>query len=164
MSKFFKAREKAGAFLSVTLVPEPEGTGPDNVKPHLATLVTPTAFESEPYRMLGRLVVQMHQDADLHVLAISSPSVGDGKTSTAVNLAGVLAQEPQARVLLVEANLRRPSILTYLGIRNFSGEGLVGAVLGPIQALEKVVHACLAFNFHILPVRHSVPSPYAVLK
>jgi Mrp family chromosome partitioning ATPase len=114
--------------------------------------------------MLGRLVVQMRQDAGLHVLAISSPSVGDGKTSTAITLAGVLAQEPGARVLLVEADLRRPSILASLGIRNVSGEGLVGAVLEPVHALEKAVHSCLLFNFDILPVRHSVPSPYAVLK
>jgi Mrp family chromosome partitioning ATPase len=122
------------------------------------------AFEGEPYRMLGRLVVQMHQDAGLHVLALSSPSMGDGKTSTAINLAGVLAQEPKARVLLVEADLRRPAILTYLGISDFSGEGLVGVILEPAQALEKVIHTCLPFNLDILPVRHSVPSPYAVLK
>ena len=114
--------------------------------------------------MLGRLVIQMRQDAGLHILAISSPSVGDGKTSTAINLANVLGQEPQARVLLVEADLRRPSILTCLGICDVSGESLVGAVLEPLHAFEKVVHSCLPFNFNILPVRHSVASPYAVLK
>jgi Mrp family chromosome partitioning ATPase len=122
------------------------------------------AFEAEPYRMLGRLVVQMHQDAGLHVLALSSPSMGDGKTSTAINLAGVLAQEPKARVLLVEADLRRPAILTYLGISDLSGEDLVGVILEPAHALEKVVHTCLPFNLDILPVHHSVPFPYAVLK
>src|SRR6266852_4942643 len=164
MSKYLSSLEKVGAPLPVTPLLWPESACPDSVKPHLVTLVTPTAFEAEPYRMLGRLVVQMRQDAGLHILAISSPSVGDGKTSTAIGLAGVLAQEPEARVLLVEADLRRPSILTYLGIRNVSGEGLVGAVLEPVHTLEKVVHSCLLFNVNILPVRHSVPSPYAVLK
>jgi capsular exopolysaccharide synthesis family protein len=164
VSKYLKTLEKVAAPLPVTVLPELEGTYPDSVKPHLVTLVAPTDFEAEPYRMLGRLVVQMHQDAGLHILAISSPSVGDGKTSTAINLAGVLAQEPEARVLLVEADLRRPSILTSLGIRNVSGAGLVGAVLEPVHAFEKVVHSCLPFNLNILPVHHSVPSPYAVLK
>ncbi len=164
MSKYLSALAKVGSPLLVTLLPESEGACPDNAKPHLVTLGVPTAFEAEPYLMLGRLVVQMRQDAGLHVLAISSPSVGDGKTSTAIALAGVLAQEPAARVLLVEADLRRPAMLTYLGIRNVSGAGLVRAVLEPAHALEKVVHSCLAFNFNILPVRHSVPSPYAVLK
>jgi Mrp family chromosome partitioning ATPase len=164
MSKYLKTLEKVAAPLPVTLLPESEGTYPDSVKPHLVTLVTPTAFEAEPYRMLGRLVVQMRQDVGLHILAISSPSVGDGKTSTAITLAGVLGQEPEARVLLLEADLRRPAILTYLGIRDFSEEGLVGMVLEPGHALEKGVHSCLPFNIDILPVRHSVPSPYAVLK
>jgi capsular exopolysaccharide synthesis family protein len=164
MSKYLSTLEKVGAPLPVPPPPWPEGACPDSVKPHLITLVTPTAFEAEPYRMLGRLVVEMHQDTGLHVLALSSPSVGDGKTSTAINLAGVLAQEPEARVLLVEADLRRPAILTYLGIRDVSGEGLVGMVLEPAHVLEKVVHSCLPFNLDILPVRHSVPSPYAVLK
>jgi len=164
MSKYLKTLEKVGAPLPATSIERSEGTSPDSVKPHLVTLVTPTAFEAEPYRMLGRLVVQMRQDAALHILGISSPSVGDGKTSTAISLASVLAQEPEARVLLVEADLRRPAILNHLEIRNVSGEGLVGAILEPVRTLEQVVHSCLAFNLDILPVRHSVPSPYAVLK
>src|SRR5262245_205781 len=163
MSKYLRTLEKVGAPLPVTHFPGPEDAVPDGVKPHLVTLVTPTVFEAEPYRMLGRLVVQMRQDAGLHILAISSPSVGDGKTSTAINLAGVLAQEPEARVLLVEADLRRPAILSHLGIRSVNGEGLVGMILEPGCAFEKVIHSCLPFNLDILPVRHSVPSPYAVL-
>jgi protein-tyrosine kinase len=101
MHKTFMALEKVAPSLPVTPLPGPEGECPDGVKPHLVTLITPTAFEAEPYRVLGRLVMQMSKDANLRVLAISSPSVGDGKTSTAINLAGVLAQEPNARVLLV---------------------------------------------------------------
>src|SRR5262245_23595899 len=73
MSKYLKTLEKVAAPLPVTLHPGSEGAHPESVKPHLVTLVTPTAFEAEPYRMLGRLVVQMRQDAGLHILAISSP-------------------------------------------------------------------------------------------
>ena len=91
------------------------------VEPHLVPLLTPTAFEAEPYRVLAHLVGQMHTEAGLRILAISSPSSGDGKTSTAINLAGILAQEPKIRVLLLEAELRRPSIAKYLGIRHTTG-------------------------------------------
>jgi Mrp family chromosome partitioning ATPase len=164
MRKTFRALENAAVPLPVTLLPEPEGTCPDGVKSHLVTLVTPTAFEAEPYRVLGRLVVQMSQETGLRVLAISSPSVGEGKTSTSINLAGVLAQEPEVRVLLVEADLRRPSLLTYLGVRDPSGKGLISAVLEPALSLERVVHPCVPFNLHVLPADHSLASPYDVLK
>lgn len=164
MHKTFRALEKVAPSLPVTPLPGAESSCPEGVKPHLVTLITPTAFEAEPYRVLGRLVVQMHQDVGLHILAISSPGMGDGKTSTAINLAGVLAQEPKARVLLVEADLRRPSMLTYLGISNAGGKGLIGTVLEPALSLEEVVHPCLPFNLHVLPAGHALASPYDVLK
>src|SRR5947208_1789352 len=79
MSKYLRVLEKVAASPPVTPLPGPEGACPDGVKPHLVALVTPTAFEAEPYRVLGRLVVQMSKEAGLRVLAISSPSAGDGK-------------------------------------------------------------------------------------
>src|SRR5262245_38517610 len=69
-------------------LPELGGEGISGVDPHLVPLLTPDAFEAEPYRVLAHLVSQMHAEAGLHVLALSSPSSGDGKTSTAINLAG----------------------------------------------------------------------------
>jgi capsular exopolysaccharide synthesis family protein len=133
------------------------------VDPHLVPLLTPTAFEAEPYRVLAHLVRQMHTEADLRILAISSPSSGDGKTSTAINLAGILAQEPKIRVLLLEAELRRPSIAKYLGIRHTTG-GLVGMVLESTLALEKVVQHCQPFNLDVLLAGHSSASTYDLLK
>jgi capsular exopolysaccharide synthesis family protein len=159
-----KVLETMMPFLSGSLLPAPGGKEPGRVKPHLVTLVTPMAVEAEPYRMLGHLVVQMHKGVGLRVLAISSPSAGDGKTSTAINLAGVLAQEPGARVLLVEAELRRPAILTYLGMSDMREKGLVGAILEPTLPLEKVVFQCLPFNLSILPAGRALASPYALLK
>jgi capsular exopolysaccharide synthesis family protein len=150
---------------SVTVLP-PQESGSEHrsrVAPHLVPLLTPAAFEAEPYRVLAHLVGQMHTEADLRILAISSPSSGDGKTSTAINLAGVLAQELEIRVLLIEAELRRPSIAQYLGIRHTT-EGLVGMVLEPTLALEKVVHHCQPFNLDVLLAGHSLASPYDLLK
>ena len=150
---------------SVTVLPPP-GAGSESlsgVDPHLVPLLTPEAFEAEPYRVLAHLVGQMHTEADLRVLALSSPSSGDGKTSTAINLAGILAQEPKIRVLLVEAELRRPTIAKYLGIRHTT-EGLVGMILEPTLALERVVHHCQPFNLDVLLAGHSSASPYDLLK
>ena len=164
MSKLFRrVREKAAPSLAVPSLAELRSTISDSVAPHLVALLTPTAFEAEPYRVLSHLVAQMHKEAGLRVLAISSPGAGDGKTSTAINLAGVLAQEPKARVLLLEAELRRPSLLTYLGLRYASGKGLIEAILDPMLTLESVVQQCPPFDLNVLPAGRSLASPYDLL-
>jgi capsular exopolysaccharide synthesis family protein len=144
--------------------PGPEGTIPHGVNPHLVTLLTPTAFEAEQYRMLGHLLEQMRKETGLRVVAISSPTPGDGKTSTSINLAGILARDPNIRVLLVEAELRRPSVCTYLGLGHASGRGLVHAILDPTLSLEHVVQQCQPFNLSVLPAGRALASPHAVLK
>jgi len=133
------------------------------VDPHLLPLLTPDAFEAEPYRVLAHLIGQMHTEAGLHVLALSSPSSGDGKTSTAINLAGTLAQEPKIRVLLVEAELRRPSIARYLGIRHTTA-GIIAMLLDPTLSLERAVQHCRPFKFDVLLAEHASASPYDLLK
>jgi capsular exopolysaccharide synthesis family protein len=150
---------------SGTVLP-PLGSGSESlsgVDPHLVPLLTPEAFEAEPYRVLAHLVGQMHTEADLRILALSSPSSGDGKTSTAINLAGILAQEPKIRVLLVEAELRRPTIAKYLGIRH-TAAGLVRMILESTLALERVVQHCQPFNLDVLLAGYSSASPYDLLK
>ncbi len=88
----------------------------DHVESHLVALHTPGAFETEQYRMLAQQIEQLHKSHGLRVIAVSSPSMGDGKTTTTINLAGVLSQTPGMRVLLIETDLRRPSIGLLLGL------------------------------------------------
>jgi capsular exopolysaccharide synthesis family protein len=136
----------------------------DGVDPHLVSLLTPTAFETEPYRMLAHMVEQMHKEAGLRILAVSSPTAGDGKTTTAINLAGILARDPDNRVLLLEADLRRPSVGAYLGLGHTSAHGLVDAILDPALSLENVVRQCHPFNLSILPAGRPLASPHGVLR
>ena len=152
--------------ISYVTVPPPPASGSDSlsgVDPHLVPLLNPAAFEAEPYRVLAHRVGQMHTEADLRILAISSPSSGDGKTSTTINLAGILAQEPITRVLLLEADLRRPSIAPYLGIRHTTG-GLAGMLLEPDLPLARVVQHYQPFNLDVLLAGHSAAAPYDLLK
>src|SRR6266702_6741187 len=101
----------------------------DGVEEHLVSLLAPASFAAEQYRALRHLVEQFHKSAELTVLAVTSPTVGDGKTTTAINLAGALAQAPDARVLLVDADLRGPAVATHLGLDEPAGPGFVGAIL-----------------------------------
>jgi capsular exopolysaccharide synthesis family protein len=144
--------------------PGPAVEATDGVEEHLVSLLTPTSFEAEQYRALRHMVEQMHKDADLHALAVTSPAVGDGKTTTAINLAGALAQAPQARVLLLEADLRRPSVIELLDLGDCSGRSLVDAILAPDLSLQAVVRPRHPFNLAVLPAGHPQAASYEVLK
>src|SRR6187200_544431 len=84
----------------------------------LVSLVSPATIEAEQYRTLGMMLEQRRHSGLLQVVAVSSPTMGDGKTVTSINLAGALSQSPQARVLLVDADFRKPSVLTQMGLRD----------------------------------------------
>lgn len=150
------------------LEPEPATTPtrdvPAGIDPRLVSLLCPTSSEAEQYRVLRHMVEQKHHTANISVIAISSPASGDGKTITAINLAGALAQAPKARVLLVEADLRCPTMIDYLGLGSLRGKGLVDAILDPGLCLEDVVTRCPQFNLAVLPAGHPTSSSYEVLR
>lgn len=149
-------RPEPPATLSVDLV--------EGVDDHLVSLVTPAAFEAEQYRALRHMVEQRHKSSGLSVIAVSSPAVGDGKTTTAINLAGALAQAPEARVLLIEADLRRPSIGPLLGFGEVRGRGLVDVILDRSLRLGQVVNPRPPFNLNVILAGQAPPSPYEILK
>ena len=146
--------------LASTLAGEP----PADMDEHLVSLLTPTSFEADRYRTLSHMVEQMQKNVDLHVLAVTSPGMGDGKTTTAINLAGALAQSPKARVLLVEVDLRRPSVLSFLGRGYVQPLGLIDAVLQPALCLEDVVRRQPPSNLAVLPAGHSRADSYEILR
>jgi capsular exopolysaccharide synthesis family protein len=109
-------------------------------------------------------VEDAHRRAGLSVLAVSSAAVGDGKTTTAINLAGTLAQSPDARVLLIDADLRRPSIADRIGLLGPAGPALVDLVLDPLLSLDDAVRSCPPFNLSVLPSGSTSRNSYELFK
>jgi len=70
---------------------------------------------TDAYRMLRTKVLQRMRQNDWNALAVTSTTPGEGKSLTAVNLAISLAMEVNQTVLLVDFDLRRPSIHNYFG-------------------------------------------------
>jgi capsular exopolysaccharide synthesis family protein len=136
----------------------------EEVDSHLVSLVAPAGLEAEQYRALRHVVEQRQKDGTLSVIAVSSPGVGDGKTTTAINLAGALAQASDATVLLIEADLRRPSIGRLLGFGDSRTVGLVDAILDPRLTLADVVQSRPPYNLNVVLAGQMPPSPYEVLK
>ncbi len=75
----------------------------------------------EQFRRLAATLHHAHQNNGLRSVMITSAQPGDGKTLTAVNLAIVLSESYHYRVLLVDADLRRPSIPNVVELMDGSG-------------------------------------------
>jgi len=77
---------------------------------------------SEEYKKLRSLVVNLTKGKEFRNTLLVTSTIGEeGKTIKSLNLAIALAQEYDHTVLLVDADLRRPSIHTYLGIKPQTG-------------------------------------------
>jgi succinoglycan biosynthesis transport protein ExoP len=104
----------------------------------------------EPYRILRSSLTFASVDRRVHVLLVTSAVQGEGKTSVAVNLARAAALSGQ-RVLLVEADLRRPSFQRHLPLDPEVG-GLTTAVVGDHAVRDLIQYGLLGLqNLGVLP-------------
>jgi capsular exopolysaccharide synthesis family protein len=80
------------------------------------------------FNMLRTNIYKVMRDNGWKGLAITSPTVGCGKTMVTVNLALSLARQPDCRTVVVDLDLKRPSIAKTLGVRSrtYIGEYLEG--------------------------------------
>jgi capsular exopolysaccharide synthesis family protein len=108
-------------------------------------------------------VEQKEREANVKVVGVSSPAKGDGKTTTAINLAASIAQDASMRVLLIDMDLRNPSVSRKLGLSNGDAPGLVSAILNPNIDLDQILIRCTS-NLVIIPAGARPASPYEILK
>lgn len=80
----------------------------------LVSLSDPNGPGAEMFRVLSTRLAHMKDKRPLSKLLVSSAVVDEGKSVVAVNLAIALSQRPSERVLLIEADLRRPTASTLL--------------------------------------------------
>ncbi len=83
--------------------------------PHLIVLHEPTSLVTERFRRL-RLRIERTEtaEASCRVLVVTSATPEEGKTTTSINLALAWAEEKNQRILLVDGDLRRPSVSEYI--------------------------------------------------
>ncbi|HOQ38592.1 MAG TPA: polysaccharide biosynthesis tyrosine autokinase [Acetivibrio sp.] len=80
----------------------------------------PKAPATEAFRELRTNLYYTSVDKELKTLVVTSPTLGDGKTVTAVNLAVTLARLGK-KVLIIDADMRKPKVHYYFGIKNKTG-------------------------------------------
>jgi len=133
---------------------------PSRLHQRLIVLTEPSAAECEQYRTLRTQLFHAAEKKQTQVVVITSALAGEGKTSTALNLALAVAQSKESRVLVVDGDLRRPNIATYLGMKTKAG--LSEVLMGKIEALDPII--CLEEpELYVLPISREAANPTELL-
>ena len=106
--------------------------------PFLVNLHDPHSATAEEYRKLKSVLVKMTTgDSFRNSIMVTSSIPSEGKSLTALNLALSLAQELDHTVLLVDADLRRPSVHRYLNVEQ--GPGFADVLTGEAEIGETII-------------------------
>jgi capsular exopolysaccharide synthesis family protein len=103
--------------------------------------------DDESFKRLRGTLMYFNVDKSLTSVVITSPGQQDGKTTVAVRLA-VATARAGTRVVLVEADLRRPQVAQRLGLDE-SAEGLASVLAGHRQLSEVLIDYPLADDSHV---------------
>ncbi|TKB82407.1 MAG: CpsD/CapB family tyrosine-protein kinase [Nitrospira sp.] len=118
-----------------------------------------SAFQEGPFvdafKMLRTQVMHRLKENGWNVLAVTSPGSGEGKTFTAINLAIALALDVTQTVLLVDADLRDPSVDRTFGIEGV--KGLADYLFDHVPLEDLLIHPSIG-RFVLLPGGRRVPN------
>jgi len=126
----------------------------------LITIARPQSQMSESYRALRTSLLLTSLGAPPKTILITSALPQEGKTTTSINTATVLAQKG-TRVLLIDADLRRPSIHKTLGMG--PRIGLSNILTGGTTVQQATVRSSVLPNLFILPAGTPPPNPAELL-
>lgn len=123
------------------------------------TISKPRSAIAEAFRSLRTALRFLHQGDNTPVIFVTSASPNEGKTTTASNLACAYATAGN-RVLLVDADLRNPSLHKTLGIH--ANSGLANYLSGALDSRE-LIQATDIPNLYLLPAGNLPDDPAELL-
>src|SRR3954470_4710671 len=126
----------------------------------LVTQVRPQSQMAESYRALRTSLLLSGLGAPPKVVMVTSALPQEGKTTTSINTAVVLAQKG-VRVLLIDADMRRPSIHKTLGMGPHSG--LSNVLTGSIPLEQAITSTTVLPSLFVLPAGTPPPNPAELL-
>lgn len=113
----------------------------------------------EQFRQLAGTLHHLQRTRRIRSVMVTSASPGDGKTLTAVNLALVLAESYRANVMLIDADLRNPSIPNFAS--SVDGASLSDALRADTD--QRLALVPLAPNLTLLPAGAPIPNSLEAL-
>lgn len=130
----------------------------EDLSERLVTVLDPTSVATEAYRTLRTNLLYAFVDKPPKLIAVTSPSPREGKSTTCANLGVVLAQLEKS-VLVVDCDFRRPKMHEIFSLRNLWG---VTNVLVEDRFLSGTWHEPLP-NLKVLTVGPIPPNPAELL-
>lgn len=125
----------------------------------LISYSNPSLPISEQYRVIRTNIQFSSVDEEIKTIMVTSPEPSDGKSTTAVNLAIVLAQQDK-KVLLVDTDLRKPTIHYTFHISNMEG---LTSVLTKQKTLDEALSNTHIPNLKVLASGPIPPNPSELL-
>jgi capsular exopolysaccharide synthesis family protein len=120
---------------------------------------SPQALRAEAFRRLRTNLQFLELDASSRTFVMTSALPGEGKTTTCINLAITLADAGQ-KVVLVDADLRRPSVAAYMGVEG--SVGLTTVLIGKV-AVQDALQPWGNGNLDVLAAGQVPPNPSELL-
>lgn len=130
------------------------------VSPAVVSFHFPRSAEAEIYRVARTSLLISNRKGAVRTMMMTSPQPGDGKSTTISNLAVSFARAGQ-RVLIIDADLRRPTISKVFGIA--PRPGLADVLTQDITVME-AIHSTPLENLHIMPHGSLTSEPAELLE
>ncbi|MBC7797352.1 MAG: CpsD/CapB family tyrosine-protein kinase [Pyrinomonadaceae bacterium] len=121
---------------------------PEAVEPHLVAITQPRSVHCEEFRGLRTHILHRAERQRMQAVVVASSRPGEGKTTTAVNLAWLMAQTDGITALLIDSDLRMPSLADYLGVSEKPG---LSEVFSGESKLEDAIIRLEPAGLHLLP-------------
>jgi capsular exopolysaccharide synthesis family protein len=151
---------QAGGDLATARVSHWSGTrSAARIDEHLVCLVSPSSFEAEPYRILMSRLESARAGRPSLAIAVTSAAPNEGKTTTSINLSAMLARLLGSSVLLLDADLRRPSVAQRIGLVDEDDLGLGRALGNPELGVCDALMPCLPLPLSVLATGPSESLP-----
>jgi capsular exopolysaccharide synthesis family protein len=142
-------------------LPERAAAAPDlRLDEALVAFAKPRSLAAEQYRAIRQQLAAYAREVRMRTIVVTSPLAGEGKTTTASNLAIALGQDLGRRICLVDCDLRNPRIGALFGIQPRDG---LADVLRRRASLESALVPTPVNDLWVLPAGHLPPNPAELL-
>jgi capsular exopolysaccharide synthesis family protein len=116
----------------------------------IVTVSEPDSIAAEQYRLCALKLQQQCEASQSKVVMVTSAAGAEGKSMTVMNLAAALAASVQGKVLVVDADMRKPRLNVYAGLSVPSGKAFHDLLRNPEDGLEKYIQKAKG-DIYVIP-------------